>query len=331
MPYKAIRYSLFFIVMMALLSCEKKEDLWELPEPNANEQVQTFDLGPNYENVIFYQLATKQTQTANLFSWDIAFATGADEQHVRMNGGKDVQVYNTHDTDFAKTTFATTKVTWKWDGAGGEKDSTAVGDWKDSIDNSKSANKVYIFDLSKASTPRYKKVKFLSVSASEYRIRIANLDNTEAVEMTVPKDASRNYVHVNLTAGQVVTYEPPSNTWDIVFTRYRFVFYDTNPITPYLLNGVLINAKHISIAETKTLNYEEIDAAKAASLLLTRKEDEIGYDWKDYNLTAGKYTVNPNQIFIMKNDNGDIYKMRFVDFYNEQGVKGFPKFVYQKL
>jgi hypothetical protein len=331
MPDKAIRYSLFFVVSMALLSCEKKEDLWELPAPPANEKVQTFDLGPNYENVIFYQLATQKAQMANLFSWDLAFETGADEYHVRMNGGKDVQVYNTHDTDFAKTTFATTKIAWKWDGAGGEKDSTAVGDWKDSIDHSVSANKVYIFDLSKASAPRYKKVKFISVTAAQYTIRIANLDNSDAVEMTIPKDASRNYVHLNLSTKQVVIYEPPTNTWDIVFTRYRFVFYDTYPFTPYLLNGVLINTKHISIAETKILKYDDIDAEIAASLLLTRKEDEIGYDWKEYNLTAGKYTVNPNQIFIMKDDNGDVYKMRFIDFYNEQGLKGFPKFVYQKL
>lgn len=325
----ATKYIMFFSVMLFLVSCEKKEELWDLP-PAGNETVQTFDLGPNYENVIFYQLATKNTQMANLFSWDIAFATGTDEHHITMNGGKEVQVYNTNDTDFAKTTYATTRVIWQWDNPNGDKDSTAVGSWCDPV-SLVSANKVYVFDLGKTSAPRFKKVKFISVSPSAYKIKVASIDNSDEYEMTITKDATRNFVYFNIGTRQAVGYEPPADTWDIVFTRYRHVYYDLTPVTPYTLNGVWINTKHIAISETNTLKFEDITAETASKLMLSHKQDEIGFDWKSYNIEAGKYTVNPNQIFIIKVSNGDVYKLRFVDFYNDQGVKGFPKFVYERL
>jgi hypothetical protein len=324
---RAITYAMFLSVMLLLVSCEKKEELWDLP-PGGGETIETFDLGPNYENIIFYQLETKKTYMANLFSWDIAFATGTNEHHIVMNGGKEVQVYNTNDTDFAKT-YATTKVEWQWDNPNGDKDSTAVGDWCDTL-NLLSANKVYVFDL-KGASPRYKKVKFISCNATQYVVKVANMDNTGEYEATVTKDDTRNFVYFNLQSNQVVNYEPASADWDIVFTRYRHVYYDLTPVTPYLVNGILINTKHVSIEETNSLTFEDITAEVASTLLYTKKEDEIGFDWKTYNIDAGRYTVNPKQIFLIKMNNGDVYKLRFVDFYNEQGVKGFPKFMYQKL
>jgi len=329
MAIKAVKYLLFLWMALSLASCEKKDALWDLPSGGNGETLKTFDLGPNYENVIYYQFSTQNIATANLFSWDIAFAAGAGEHHIVMNGGKEVQVYNTNDSDFAKTNYATTKVNWQWDNPNGDKDSTAVGNWYDTVAHV-SANKVYVFDL-KSATPRYRKVKFVSCDATQYVIRVSNMDNTGEYEATITKDPTHNFVHFNLETAQTVQYEPASADWDIVFTRYRHVYYDMNPITPYPVNGIWINTKHVTINESDNLKFEDITAETATRLLYTHKQDEIGFDWKSYNIDAGRYTVNPSQVFLIKLDNGDIYKLRFVDFYNEQGVKGFPKFMYQRL
>jgi hypothetical protein len=329
MRYKSFHIILFAVLCAGLASCEKKEALWELPAAGP-ETVETLNLGPDYENVIYYQLSTQRSQMANLFVWDIAFATGAGEHHIVMNGGRDVQCYNTNDTDFYKTTYATTKVAWQWDNPNGMADSTAVGDWLDTT-HGVSANRVYIFDLGKSISPRYRKVKFLGVSGTGYTIKVANIDNSGAYETVVAKDATKNLVHFNLVSGQVVAYEPPSTEWDLLFTRYRHIYFDLSPPEPYILNGVMINMKHISVAEVNTMKFEDINAEKAAGITFTKKQDEIGFDWKTYLFETGKYVIGQNKVYVLKTSEGVFYKFRFVDFYSDQGVKGYPKFIFQRL
>jgi hypothetical protein len=38
-----------------------------------------------------------------------------------------------------------------------------------------------------------------------------------------------------------------------------------------------------------------------------------------------------NKIFVVKTADGYFYKIRFLDFYDENGAKGVPKMAYQRL
>jgi len=317
------------MAVLALSSCQKDEPLWQLPAPGP-EKVATVSMGENYENVIFFQLGTGATQVRNLNTWDLGFATGANEHHIIMNGGKEVQVYHTNETDFTKTYTATNSSPWVWDNPNGNPDSTAIGNWLDSATN-QSSGKVYVIDLGKTENPRYKKVRFDSVTTDKYFITCANLDNTLMYNLEVSKDTRKNFTSVNLSLKQVVDFEPLNTSWGLVFIRYRHVYYDMDPITPYLVNGTIINTKFVTVNESDDLTFESIDVNQAKQLLLGTKADEIGFDWKTYNLDAGKYTVNQKKIFILKDKDGFYYKLRFIDFYNDKGAKGYPKFVYQRL
>ena len=59
--------------------------------------------------------------------------------------------------------------------------------------------------------------------------------------------------------------------------------------------------------------------------------DAIGYDWKFYNFTSGVYTIRPNLNYIVHGVSGFYFKLRFVGFYNKDGLKGYPVIEYQKL
>ena len=59
--------------------------------------------------------------------------------------------------------------------------------------------------------------------------------------------------------------------------------------------------------------------------------DEIGYDWKTYDFNSSTFTVRDNINYIIKSQTGQYYKLRFLDFYSDQGEKGTPIFEYQKL
>ena len=55
----------------------------------------------------------------------------------------------------------------------------------------------------------------------------------------------------------------------------------------------------------------------------------IGYDWKSYN--SGTYEVDINKNYIIKTTEDLYYKIHFIDFYNDQGEKGTPKFEISSL
>ena len=64
--------------------------------------------------------------------------------------------------------------------------------------------------------------------------------------------------------------------------------------------------------------------------MVTKKQNEIGYDWKQYDQSSDQYTMVPKRVYLLKT-NGLIFKMKFVDFYNDQGKKGYPKLAWELL
>lgn len=318
------------LLTFILGACEKPEELWELP-PAGSETVASVNMGATYDNAIFFTLRTGAVETRNTYSWHLGFASGAAENHIVLNGGNEVQISQTHDTSFSNTYFVNPATQWQWDNPNGKTDSTAFTGWYNGT-TSISNNEVYIIDLGSRVTMRFKKIKIISVSATAFTIKYANLDGTHEYTTEVKKNPLTNYTYLNVDENAIVTFEPENHSWDLLFTRYRHVYYDMDPITPYYVNGALINTKYVWVKETKELTFEEIDIAKANQLLLTQKADEIGFDWKFFDLNGtGKYSVDSKKIFIIKDKDGYLYKLKFIDFYDESGAKGVPKFAYQRL
>jgi hypothetical protein len=80
------------------------------------------------------------------------------------------------------------------------------------------------------------------------------------------------------------------------------------------------NTKFITTVLADTLKYP-----------LSGAYDVIGYNWKGFSLSENAYTIVPDINFIIQDQNDFFYKLRFVDFYNEKGIKGTPKFEFGKI
>ncbi len=313
---------------MILSSCEKEEKLWELPKPGS-EKIVSISMGETYENTSYFQLSTGNTTQRYLQIWDIAFSTDNNTNHLIINGGKEVQVHQTNYTNFNHQ-ITTPTDNWQWDNPNGDIDSTAFGKWLN--DDGSSKQLVYVVDIGKQNNPRYYKLQFLTVTDSCYTFKLSVLNDATGSITTIQKNNINNYIYFNLSTNETVDYEPPSSQWDLVFTRYRYIYYDMNPITPYQVNGTLINTKTTSVAEISNLTFDELDNTKAQQILLTKNADEIGFDWKYFDLNgSGKYTVNSKKLFLIKTLDGYYYKLKFIDFYDENGAKGTPKLAYQRL
>ncbi len=152
--------------------------------------------------------------------------------------------------------------------------------------------------------------------------------------VTLKTNESRNYVYYSFGKQREVENEPVDNkNWDVVFTTYKDAIPDINGVIyPYIIRGVLINTKKVEVAEVSdVIPFNDLTYADAIQNTYSKTLNEIGYDWKEYDQDASKYTIVPNKYYLLRTDKENYFKLRFVDFYDDQGRKGFPKMAWELL
>ncbi|MBI2281146.1 MAG: hypothetical protein HYU68_10720 [Bacteroidetes bacterium] len=315
---------LFISSVMVLSSCVKEE----LPVPKhdpGNIITNTVNMGSNYKWQVYFNLKNNTVVGENLkTSWDLGFETSSDGYRIILNSSKAMYAAKTNQTDFSLVTdtigFSATK---DFDSPTGNMEQTAIGDWR------LIPNQVYLIDRGYnelGSHQGFRKIVFESVSDYSYAVRFSQLNGSGETTLQIPKDVNYNFTFFSFTTSSTVMVEPPKIDWDIVFTQYL-----EELSTPYLVTGCLLNkyktmAKADSITAFNSINYDF-----ALSQLLSSNINVIGYDWKEYNFTTSSYLVSPNKNYIIQDQNGFYYKLHFIDFYNNSGIKGNPTFEFQKL
>jgi len=313
-----------FLPVLALIffaACEKEEKAYTLPAPG-NAVVEQINMGSDYSKVIFYNLIEE------LADWDLALESTTDGYRALINGGTGVQVAPMGDTSF-NALYDIDNATWKWDPPSFLIDSTAIGEWS----NNKfiTTREVYLLDRSvNSSFEQYKKLQLLEVTDTYYLIRTASLDGSNDQVIRINKDPNVSYVYVHLENGPLAKYEPRKEEWDFMFTRYRYVYYDMTPIIPYEVNGVVLNAHNVSAAETR-MAFDSITLEEAMKLNFTSRRDFIGFDWKYYDFDKEAYITDIGRVLLIRSHSGIYFKLRFIDFYDADGVKGAPTFEFQRL
>ena len=126
-----------------------------------------------------------------------------------------------------------------------------------------------------------------------------------------------------------VDIEPEKTSWDLLFTQYTHVF--QNPTMPYLVTGVLLNRHETSCAEDDLTSFDDINLENVTDFDFITDLNTIGYDWKSYDGGSGQFTIVADRNYIINDNIGVYYKLRFIDYYNDLGEKGAPKFEIQSL
>lgn len=316
--------------LLVLGACTKKEEPLVLPAYRGDVKSYTVSLGRDYTTQLFFTLSNGNIKANDFMAWDLGFDCRPNGYLVKINGGKEVQIANTGSKDFSDIpTLA--GVEWEYDNPAGEWKGTAFGDWFDTI-NLKSYGYVYLVDRGQTASPRYKKLKFIGAGPTGFTFLFADLDGTNMHEYFVPKIARRNYSYINFDdPNKIIDLEPDMEEWDILFTRYRHIYYNTTPVTPYSVTGVILNPNKVVCAKDSLIGFENITAKTVKELEFTNRKDVIGFDWKTYDFNLNRFDIVRKYTYIIKDTKGYFYKLRFIDFYDEQGVKGTPKFELQRL
>jgi hypothetical protein len=323
------------LLILALQSCFK-EDVMVNPHPRGDVLTDTIPMTENYLYMNYFSLDSgKVVSTSVKTIYDLGFECSNAGWHVILNTGDFMKATDLGVVPFGQP-YDTTGFTLKFDKSDGDPDSTAIGNWFTiSGDDTVSNNHVYAVSrgLDEAGNPLglYQLI-IDSLKNNTYYFRYTPLSGGAGITGIVKKKADVSYIYFSLKAGAEVSIEPPKQTYDLLFAQYTTLLFTSEGIPyPYLVTGVLLNRHLVVAAVDSSADFLSINRDIALTLTYSKNLDAIGYDWKFYNFATGVYTIRPNLNYIIRSVSGFYYKLRFIAFYNEDGLKGYPMIEYQQL
>ena len=319
-----------FAVLIGLVACEKEE----LPVSPATSQAITAAMGDDYLNMLYFDVLTgtfvKQLPHTG---YDLQFESSPDGKFVFLNSSNFMFLGNMGIVPFEQVTDTISSNPWRYDFPTGEPTRTAIGKWFNPDGTSK--NEVFVLNRGYdelGNSRGFVKMQMLSASTTTYKLRIASLDNKQDTIVTVQKDSDKNLVQFDITKFAIEDIEPNKNDWHLHFSQYTdYDLTEEGDTIPYLVRGVLLNQDNCEAIKLENADFASITLADVQNLALSSDRNAIGYDWKAFSLNTGIYEVVPNIVYIVKEASGNYYKLHFVEFYNDNGDKGYPRFEIEGL
>lgn len=323
------------IFIFSLSSCFKEKPMKPKSNNNSDRQV-VIPMTSTYKNIFFFNLQSGQViKESDPATYDLMFENAVDKLSIWLNSSKLMQLRRTNTTDFSKVTYNDTLGYdgWILDRSTFSEDSNAIGKWwSEAGDGISSTQEVYLVSLGKdleGNSLGYRKLKIESFAGNTYNIRFAFPDGSDEHTFSIAKDGATCYRYFSFAdGGKLADIEPPKDNWDFVFTRYGYVFFDPYYL-PYIVVGALSNPLHIEAYVDSTINFENVKLEDLHIEKFSSYRDVIGYNWKSYDFT--EYKALPYRIYFIKTEDGRYYKMRFLDFYNENFERGYPTFEYEEM
>lgn len=322
--------------------------------------------GPNEPNQVFVDLSENIQTDVKRDSWDLGFSTGNDFQ-VIINGSIKMAVkqLNTTNIDEVQAEDATVSVGYSTLATLGYVDNptgilvgSALGEGTaiKAISATDADNKVYLVNLGfevGTSAPTvgsvaldgeargWKKIR-ITRSGSDYKVQYADLNATTHQTVTISKDASYNFVYLNLKNGQRANVQPKKANWDLSFTGFtnfygqpgsQITYYFADFITTNMLGGTKVYMVQAT-AETLATDYEAFSITNVdESAFATSISDQrvIGDSWRNGGGPSSGPSIKDDRFYVVKDAQNNIYKLRFLAMTNDAGERGNPVFEYELL
>lgn len=308
--------------------------------------------GPNQGDQVYIDLSTEIATHARRDSWDLGFY-GGDHFRVTINGSIYMAARNLNVTDIDAVTQASVSGFQNQvaigtfnpenenyiDAPSGDIRQTAIG----VISENNAENKVYLvnlgYEVGTAAAPNgsvaitgnargWKKIRILR-NGNGYVLQYANLNSTTHQEVTIAKNDAYNFTFFSFNTNNVVAVEPEKNKWDLNFTVFTNVIDGAGSYgySDFVLNNLKAGVKAYRINVTPSVNYADFTKANVNDANFTDDQRIIGADWRD--VFTG--TAFNDRFYVLRDIDGNYYKIRMLGFLNEGGVRGYPKFEYKLL
>lgn len=319
-----------------IAGCFKEEAPIRLKQRTMHSKYVKLNCNNEENNRIYFDFSTEQYHLFPNHNWNLAFDTRTNGSAVRINlTMADFHLYQHSDTNF---NVAEDLVIAK-----GIEVLDSVNDWYGDNAIKLNGNKVspvYVYYKESLSINGIsEKIKFQITHTNDltYTIKFLNssLLGAKVQEVTIDKNLDYSFVYFSFDKGGKIIYnEPIKADWDVVFTQYRDMikFDQDNQYYPYQVLGTLINPFNTEVYEFEgSTNFNEINSSHIKEAEWCRISNTIGYDWKYYSLSNGIYTTDTSKVWLIKDSDQKIYKLRFINYYNSTGKSGYPSFEYAEF
>jgi hypothetical protein len=325
-------FNILMVILLALVvtGCEKPETPVTLPP--ATGRLFSVQMGSTYASQVYVSLESGIVKSFPNETWDLAFDCGNDN-FIQINGGNTALIAYANTTDFSDNIDYKNQQ-WHWDAANGMNDSLALSHWELRNDS------IFLIDRGQqyAESERYFQFR-IKQNGQAYELTVANHKGSLAGSHTITKDASKNLVYFSFAnGGEYKNIEPDKTAWDICFLKYRWIYYEFNPPLLYNVAGIYTNTGYMSVSVDSTgVSFDKIQAEDFDARSYSQNRDAIGFDWKVPIFKGTDVTYRTRDYvsyYVRKKQHGtsdQLYKIRFLDFYDDKGVKGTPAFEVKRL
>lgn len=308
--------------------------------------------GPTYPNRVFIDLSANRQTAVKRDTWDLGFSSGTDFR-VILNSATGMMAYALDKTDLNAVTKADTAVLrnrlsmaavfaaisgpppapdWvssaiNWiDDPAGDRTKTAIA----SISATASENKVYIINRgSGPGSPEtnlgWKKIRVIR-NSNGYTLQHADISATTFSEVQITKSTEYDFQYISFANG-AVSVEPMSTRWDIAWSGFSSSTPFSSGIVPYYYQDIILQNPDVQTVQvmTSTKTYDAFGASDVASLDFgAQSQIKIGNTWRSGGGPSGGPTLRTDRFYVLKDSEGNIYKLRFKDLFNN-GERGRPK------
>ncbi|MCM5661682.1 HmuY family protein [Galbibacter mesophilus] len=311
--------------------------------------------GPNQPNQVYVDLSSQTQTTVKRDTWDLGFYSGEDFRVV-LNGSLYMAAKELESTDIdaiseadvtafqsavAVGTFSAESADYIDDPSGNIRE-TAIAE----ISETASENKVYLVNLGSAigtETPEkggiditddsrgWKKIRVLR-QGNDYVLQYADLNATTHNEVVIDKNEDYNFTFFSFNTNEETTVEPEKTKWDLNFTVFTNIIqgYGAYGYADFVATNLKAGAKAYQV-NAADFSYENFSAEDIIEANLIEDQRGIGSDWRNGGGPNTLPSLKEDVFFVLKDSDGNYYKIRFTALLSESGERGYPKFEYKLL
>lgn len=365
-----MKKSIFILALASFVfaSCSDDNDTSEpvVVKPVEGGTVAAKVGGPNQPNQVYVDLSANSQTGVKRDTWDLGFSTGSDFRVV-INGSVKMAVKKLETTnidavqtqDDAVAVGYNTMASWGYVDnptgiltGNGNGNGTAIAE----ISATSADNYVYLVNMgfevgTTAPSPGsvaldgaargWKKVR-ITRDGNDYVVDYADLADTTHKTVKISKKADFNFTFLNLTTGQEVAAQPAKKQWDLSFTGFTNYFpYGQDQITYYFADFITTNVhggtKVYMVQSTAATLASEFTAFTKSNVeegkFSTSTTDQriIGDTWRNGGGPSSAPSIKDDRFYIVKDVDGNIFKVKFIAMTNDAGERGNPVFEYELL
>lgn len=327
-------YLILFVLLLS--SCFPEDNVYEPIE--LTNQIGIVDLysrdNQDYQDQSYYDFGTNQVLTSyKRTAWDLGFSCSEGDFNIFTNPSIQMRIAITHKKDFDDLYDPSQ---YKFEHA--RVDKFLKNSWAYSyLINEDSFSTVFIVDLGRTleNRPRgYKKIQITERNDEYYKLKIAEVDETGGIEYQINRNSDFHNVFISIEkADSVLLLEPPKQNWDLFFTRYMERLPLEEDTLDYSVTGALLNPNFVEAIEIQdsTLSFDDLSRENISLNALSSRTSTIGHDWKYFLLDESIYIIENSRYYIIRDTENNFYKLRFLNFYDGDGNKGYCQFEFLRI